>query len=86
MYLINYVLFVFAEECKCNKIDETDSHEQNMNRVVSKQYKHHLAILVPFRDRFEELLMFAPHMKKFLDKQNIDYHIFILNQVCSLIT
>lgn len=43
--------------------------------------KHSLAILVPFRDRFEELLIFAPHMKKFLDKQDIDFHIFVLNQV-----
>ncbi|KAF7996362.1 hypothetical protein HCN44_001994 [Aphidius gifuensis] len=40
-----------------------------------------LAILVPFRDRFEELLSFVSHMKKFLDKQNIDYHIFVLNQI-----
>ncbi|XP_043476521.1 beta-1,4-galactosyltransferase 7 [Leptopilina heterotoma] len=46
-----------------------------------KKSKHQLAILVPFRDRFDELLKFAPHMKKFLDKQNLDYHIFILNQV-----
>lgn len=36
---------------------------------------------MPFRDRFEELLMFVPHMQKFLDKQNIDYHVFILNQM-----
>lgn len=36
---------------------------------------------MPFRDRFEELLMFVPHMQKFLDKQNIYYHIFVLNQM-----
>ncbi|XP_011503121.1 PREDICTED: beta-1,4-galactosyltransferase 7 [Ceratosolen solmsi marchali] len=72
---------ISIEECKCNNIDKIDLHEQNVNRVASKHHKHHLAILVPFRDRFEELLMFAPHMKKFLDKQDIDYHIFILNQI-----
>ncbi|XP_033209401.1 beta-1,4-galactosyltransferase 7 [Belonocnema kinseyi] len=48
---------------------------------IRRKSKHRLAILVPFRDRFEELLKFAPHMRKFLDKQYLDYHIFILNQV-----
>lgn len=47
----------------------------------NKLSQNKLAVLVPFRDRFEELLQFAPHMKQFLDKQNIDYHIFILHQV-----
>lgn len=42
---------------------------------------HKLAILVPFRDRFEELLQFVPHLTKFLQKQNIDHHIFVLNQI-----
>ncbi|CAH2234742.1 jg20969 [Pararge aegeria aegeria] len=52
------------------------------NRLIST--KHHskkkLAILVPFRDRFEELLEFVPHMHNFLTKQNIPYHIFIIQQ------
>lgn len=72
---------LFAEECKCNKNEETDQKENDRYRSKQKYHKHHLAILVPFRDRFEELLIFAPHMKNFLDKQDIDYHIFILNQV-----
>lgn len=49
--------------------------------MIAKVHKHRLAVLVPFRERFEELLQFAPYMQKFLDKQNIDYRIFILNQV-----
>lgn len=40
-----------------------------------------LAVLVPFRDRFEELLTFVPHLTKFLRKQGIEHHIFILNQI-----
>jgi xylosylprotein 4-beta-galactosyltransferase len=35
---------------------------------------------VPFRDRFDELLQFAPHLSNFLLQQNIPHHIFILNQ------
>lgn len=72
---------MFAEECKCNKNDETDPKENAKYKTKQIYHKHSLAILVPFRDRFEELLIFAPHMKEFLDKQDIDYHIFILNQV-----
>lgn len=40
-----------------------------------------MAILVPFRDRFDELLQFAPHMTTFLNRQGIAYHIFVLNQI-----
>lgn len=40
-------------------------------------------MLVPFRNRFEELLQFAPYIHKFLTDQGIDHHIFVLNQVDS---
>ncbi|XP_036604126.1 beta-1,4-galactosyltransferase 7 isoform X1 [Trichosurus vulpecula] len=42
---------------------------------------HRLAVLVPFRERFEELLVFVPHMHHFLSKKKIRHHIFVLNQV-----
>ncbi|CAL7939249.1 unnamed protein product [Xylocopa violacea] len=74
------------DECKCEVTTQTSQYnnhrqEGNLVRARKKSSGHHLAILVPFRDRFEELLIFAQHMKMFLDKQNINYHIFILNQV-----
>lgn len=40
-------------------------------------------MLVPFRNRFEELLQFAPYIDKFLTDQGINHHIFVLNQVDS---
>lgn len=43
--------------------------------------KHRMAVLVPYRERFEELLEFVPYLSNFLNKQSIDYSIFILNQV-----
>lgn len=43
--------------------------------------KPRLALIVPFRDRFEELLQFAPHMEQFLADQGIPHHIFVMNQV-----
>lgn len=36
---------------------------------------------MPFRERFEELLQFAPHLTTFLNAQEIPHHIFILNQI-----
>jgi xylosylprotein 4-beta-galactosyltransferase len=43
--------------------------------------KHKLAIVVPFRDRFDELLLFVPHISKYLAKKSIDFKIYIVNQV-----
>lgn len=38
-------------------------------------------MIVPFRDRFEELLQFVPHMDRFLSQQDTPFHIFVINQV-----
>lgn len=51
--------------------------------ATKEKAKKHLAILVPFRDRFEELLEFVPHMFKFLGEQNIPFHIFVIQQIDS---
>lgn len=40
--------------------------------------KKRLAVIVPYRDRYEHLKQFIPHMDKFLDK--FDYSIFIIHQ------
>jgi xylosylprotein 4-beta-galactosyltransferase len=42
---------------------------------------HKMAILVPFRDRFEELLEFVPYMHNFLNKQGTAHQIYVINQV-----
>ena len=42
---------------------------------------HRMAIIVPFRNRFEELQEFVPHMKKFLHNQSIANDIYVVNQV-----
>lgn len=43
--------------------------------------QHKLAVIVPFRDRFEELLEFAPHMHSFLNRQRVRHQIWVINQV-----
>ncbi|NXA46324.1 B4GT7 galactosyltransferase, partial [Nothocercus julius] len=42
---------------------------------------HRLALLVPFRERFEELLAFVPYMHRFLSTKRIRHRILVLNQV-----
>lgn len=44
-----------------------------------------LAIIIPFKDRFDELLEFVPHIHSFLNNQNILHEIFVINQVINLI-
>ncbi len=39
-----------------------------------------LAIIVPFRNREEHLSQFIPHMEKFLDEEEIDFRIIIVEQ------
>ncbi|XP_064630880.1 beta-1,4-galactosyltransferase 7-like [Lineus longissimus] len=42
--------------------------------------EHKLAIIVPFRDRFDELLEFVPHMQKYLTKKKVRHKIYVINQ------
>jgi len=44
-------------------------------------HSHKLCVIVPFRDRFDEVTHFVPQMKDFLDRQLVTYQIFIINQV-----
>jgi len=42
--------------------------------------QHHVAIVVPFRDRYAHLLLFLRNIHPFLMKQRIAYRIFIVEQ------
>lgn len=46
--------------------------------------EHNLAVIVPFRDRFEELLQFVPYIHAFLNEQKIRHTIYVINQVDKL--
>ena len=48
-----------------------------------RESPHQLAVVVPFRNRFEELLEFAPHIHQFLNKQGTKHEIWVVNQVDS---
>ncbi|XP_038070699.1 beta-1,4-galactosyltransferase 7-like [Patiria miniata] len=42
---------------------------------------HVLCILVPHRDRFEELMEFVPYMDKFLSQQMVRHRFVVINQI-----
>ncbi|XP_028816701.1 beta-1,4-galactosyltransferase 7 isoform X2 [Denticeps clupeoides] len=42
---------------------------------------HKMALIVPFRERFEELMVFVPYMHAFLNKKKIRHKILVINQV-----
>lgn len=46
-----------------------------------KSRSHSLCVIVPFRDRFEELLEFVPYITNFINRQGIRHNIYIINQV-----
>lgn len=75
MYIIKIVFTIL----ECFNIDSNILPHPELERLTAHG-KHNLAIIVPFRDRFDELLEFVPHMTKFLTKQSVSHHIFILNQ------
>nr|CDS34729.1 beta 14 galactosyltransferase 7 [Hymenolepis microstoma] len=41
---------------------------------------HTLAVIVPFRDRFTNLLLFLPHMHNYLNRKGIPHTFYIINQ------
>jgi len=50
------------------------------NETSKRTDPHQLAVVVPFRNRFEELLEFAPHIHSFLTRQKVRHQIWIVNQ------
>ncbi|XP_049861191.1 beta-1,4-galactosyltransferase 7-like isoform X2 [Schistocerca gregaria] len=78
---------ITSDVCDCADKQSSDlterKTEEQTYQIEGDEAKHKLAVLVPFRDRFDELLEFAPHMHKFLKKQNINHQIFVLNQIDS---
>ena len=67
---------VTNSECTCQ---DNKSHK-HVDTPTNESSDHKLCIIVPFRDRFEELLEFAPYIKTFLHKQAVDHEVWVVNQ------
>lgn len=57
-----------------------------LNKTRQQQHQggaeslHQLAVIVPFRNRYEEMIEFVPHIHSFLERQNVKHKIWIINQ------
>lgn len=76
----------FAHNSQNEKIQKTPKEERKHPLKPSSSQKdfkdgHKLAIIVPFRDRFDELLEFVPALNEFLDEAGVNHEIIIVNQV-----
>ncbi len=63
--------------------EETDSPSTTVSTTTpsnTNKNSHQLAVVVPFRDRYEEMMQFVPHIHKFLNRQNIHHKILVINQ------
>ena len=58
-------------------------HRSATAEGVEEETGHRLAVLVPFRNRHEELQEFVPHIHRFLARQRVRHDIWIINQADS---
>ena len=70
-----------TEQAKQSKGINSERANQEDRHSEDDWGPHQLGIVVPYRDRFEELLEFAPHMHNFLNAKKVRHKIFIVNQV-----
>ncbi|XP_053208342.1 beta-1,4-galactosyltransferase 7-like [Panonychus citri] len=63
---------------------KSSAKQSNVAPFSFSNQHHRLALIVPFRDRFTELLQFVPHVSKFLHNQNLSFTINVINQNDSL--
>ncbi|KAI5694100.1 hypothetical protein M8J75_010680 [Diaphorina citri] len=71
------ILLINVQGCDCNSVGGSLLSQSTLHD------QHELCLIIPFRDRFDELLIFLMHMKVFLERQNIVYHVYVVNQVDS---
>lgn len=71
--------------------EAVNQRTNNLIRLLSKSRQqqqhqggaeslHQLAVIVPFRNRYEEMMEFVPHIHNFLERQNVKHKIWIINQ------
>jgi len=72
-----------APKCDCRRHCGTKRNIPRPKEVDDEHPRHKLSVIVPFRDRFDELSLFIPSLSKFLDAQNVDFEIIVINQADS---
>jgi len=75
------LFYVGTKECQCdvNRTPRTTT----ISPTLKADHQHRLCIIVPFKDRYEELMEFAPYISSFLGKQGVSHEIWVINQADS---
>lgn len=83
-------VIIYLSSCSLQTVTEQNKIQQNCNASCPKIHdiednkswgRHKLAVLIPFRDRLEELLEFAPYLHKYLNNQKVRHDFYVLNQI-----
>ena len=78
-------LFPLVEENTCHR---SGSGAGSLSNVIASpalnNEDHFLCLIIPFRDRFEELNEFVPMISDYLNRQSIAHAIFVINQMDTL--
>lgn len=81
LLLVNVVFPLFRSDD--NHISN-DREDGSLQAAADRVQDHKLGVIVPFRDRFEELTEFVPHMHQYLNNASINHRILIINQADKL--
>jgi xylosylprotein 4-beta-galactosyltransferase len=74
-------------------VDTSNSHrfgdvDQSRSKMIfdsdTATDQHLLAVLIPFRHRFKQLLQFVPHVSRFLNSQGVRHRLLVLHQIDGL--
>lgn len=58
------------------------TNSSNLKQIKFKPTnRHKLCVIIPFRNRFNQLIELVPHLTKFLYHQNVNHQLLIINQV-----
>jgi len=60
---------------------ENGGYVQMREQASTMLKSNKLGIIIPYKDRFDELLEFVPHIDTFLNDQHVLHEIFVINQV-----
>jgi len=65
--------------CNCAK-EQAVGGKAPLVRADKEGQGHRLCLIVPFKDRYEELMEFAPYISAFLGRQGVEHEVWVVNQ------
>ena len=86
LVVVTVLMFLYAVSNNDNASESIIIESQKFNHPKNIQMnqntgRHRMCILIPFRDRFEELTEFVPKITAFLKRQTVQHKIVVVNQV-----